>query len=115
MGHMAFDITYRDKDRRVTSGTIHDIIDYRFRVSDGKSTAVVAVGISGAYHDPASALALKRLSHEELVEAAAAWLKSRLDKCECDPFKKTNPDTMIDVPLLIMDYWIEHHAIPDIS
>jgi hypothetical protein len=80
-------------------------IDYRFQVKDGESSAVVVVRITGAFHDPASL-------YEERIEAASAWLKSRIKRQECNPFVSENPDTWIDLPAPVMEFWIEHRSIP---
>lgn len=56
----------------------------------------------------AEALGSKKLSRDELVEAAQAWLRSRIEKGECDPFTRPETDTVIDMPSAVMDYWVEH-------
>lgn len=109
---MDFGITFLDSGRRAREGNLWDVIDYRFRVSSGKLNQEVAVGITGAFHDPAGPLGLKTLSREELTEAATAWLRSRLEKKECDPFSRPTTDSTIDVPSSVMEYWMEHHEIP---
>jgi hypothetical protein len=86
---MMIEITFLDSEpveRRFKNSTLWDVIDYPFRVSDGKSSRTVKVGITGQFHDPAEALGLKKLSRAEMVDAASSWLRSRLDKGECDPF-----------------------------
>ena len=108
----AFEITFLDSGRRAKDGKLWDVIDYRFRVSNGQQNEEVAVGITGVFHDPAGPLGLKELSREELIEAATAWLRSRLEKGECDPFSHPERDRVIDVPSSVMEYWLEHHAIP---
>jgi hypothetical protein len=109
---MSFEITLLDSGRRTRDGKLWDVIDYRFRVVNGQLNAVVAVGITGVFHDAAGPLGLKTLSREELIEAAAAWLRSRLKKGECDPFGRPESDGLIDVPSSVMEYWMEHHEIP---
>lgn len=108
---MQLDILFLDVDRRTAAGAIWDVIDYRFKVQ-AEATVVVAVGITGQFHDPAPALGNRKLSQSELAEAAAAWLRSRIDRGECDPFNRPGTDTMFDVPTAVMQYWIEHHALP---
>ena len=109
---MSFEITFLDSGRRTRDGKLWDVIDYRFRVSNGQTNREVAVGITGVFHDPAGPLGLKELSREELIEAAGAWLRSRLEKGERDPFTRPESDSMIDVPSSVMEYWMEHRAIP---
>jgi hypothetical protein len=109
---MNFEITFLDSGRRAKEGKLWDVIDYRFRVSNGRRNQVVSVGVTGAFHDPAGPLGLKTLSREELIEAAAAWLRSRLEKGKCEPFSRPESDGLIDVPSSVMEYWMEHHAIP---
>ncbi len=92
--------------------SVFDIIDYPFQVSNGRASCTVRVGITGAYHDPAEALGSKKLSQDERVEAARAWLRSRVEKGECDPFSRPETDTIIDVPSGVMDHWAEHREIP---
>lgn len=108
----AFEITFLDSGRRAKDGKVWDAIDYRFRVSNAQQNQEVAVGITGAFHDPAGPLGLKELSREELIEAAGAWLHSRLEKGECDPFNRPESDSTIDVPSPVMEYWMEQGAIP---
>lgn len=107
-----FEITFLDSSRRAKDGKLWDVIDYRFHVSNGKLNQEVVVGITGAFHDPAGRLGLKELSREELIEAAGAWLPSRLEKGECDPSSRPERDRVIDVRSPVMEYWLEHHAIP---
>lgn len=109
---MNWEITFLNAEHRVRDGKLWDMVDYVFRVSNGKSTQVVAVGITGQFHDPAEAMGAKKLSREELVKAAEDWLRSRLDKGECDPFRRPETDASIDLPSSVMDYWTEHHSIP---
>jgi hypothetical protein len=47
------------------------------------------------------------------VEAARAWLRSRIDKGECDPIRYPERDRYLDVPPGVMDYWKENRSIPD--
>ena len=98
--------------RRTQDGQIFDIIDYPFEVSKDQVSRRVKVGITGTFHDPADALGLKNLSQTDLAEAAAAWLRSRLEKGECDPFARPQTDTVLTVPSSVMDYWVEHREIP---
>jgi hypothetical protein len=109
---MNCDINLVDSGRRMRDNKLWDVIDYRFRVSNGKLNRVVAVGVTGGFHDPAGPLGLKTLSTDEIAEAAAAWLRSRLEKGECDPFSRPESDSTIDVPSPVMEYWMEHRAIP---
>jgi len=110
------DITFDESvpiQRRFKDGKIWDAVDYPFRISDGKSNCVVNVGITGQSHDPAELLGSKGLTKGELVEAARAWLRSRIDKGECDPIRYPERDRYIDVPPGVMDYWTENRSIPD--
>jgi hypothetical protein len=109
---MAYDIAFLGADRRSKDGKLWDVVDYQFEVSGGSRKAIVAVGITGQFHDPAEALGSKKLSKEERVEAASAWLRSRLDKKDCDPFNRPASDSTIDLPSTVMDHWIEHRSIP---
>jgi hypothetical protein len=108
---MSYKMSFLDAERRVKDGQVYAMKDYRFRVSNEESAVIVAVGITQQFHDLPEALGSKKLSLEELTEAAATWLRSRLDKGECDPFNRPG-DRMIDVPPVIMDYWIEKRSIP---
>ena len=105
------EITFLESGRRARDGKLWDVIDYRFRVSKGRLNRVV-VGITGAFHDPAGPLGPKTLSQDELIKAATAWLHSRLEKGECDPFNHPESDSMIDVPSSVMEYWMKHRTIP---
>jgi hypothetical protein len=109
---MFLEIVFVGAGRRMAGGALCDIIDYRFRIKDGGSTAVVAVGITGAFHDPAPALGIKPMLYGERIEAASAWLRSRIDKRECNPFARENADTSIDLPAPALEYWIEYGSIP---
>lgn len=112
---MSWEITFLDEaplERRFKDGKLWDVVDYPFRVSNGQASRTVAVGITGQSHDPSEALGSKKLSRGDLMEAAAAWLRSRLEKHECDPFNHPNTDTMIDVPPPVMEFWLEHRSIP---
>jgi hypothetical protein len=85
---MTIEVSFFDSvpiQHRFKDGKLWNMIDYAFRVSDGNSTCVVNVGITGQFHDPPEALGAKGLTKEELVEAAYAWLRSRIDKGQCDP------------------------------
>lgn len=95
-------------ERRCKNGQLFDVVDYPFQVSNGRVDCTVKVGITGTFHDPAEALGSKKLSRDELVEAAQAWLRSRIEKGECDPFTRPETDTVIDMPSAVMDYWVEH-------
>jgi hypothetical protein len=113
---MTIDIAFLESapiQHRFKDGKIWDVIDYPFRISDGKSTCIVNVGITGQFHDPAEALGSKGLTKGELVEAARTWLRSRIDKGDCDPIAHPERDLYIDVPPGVMDYWAEHRSIPD--
>jgi hypothetical protein len=109
---MAHAVAFLHSNRRSKDGKLWDVIDYQFQVSNGASKVIVAVGITGQFHDPAEALGSKKLSNEARVEAASAWLRSRLETKECDPFNRPQSDCTIDLPPAVMDYWIEHHSIP---
>ena len=109
---ITFEITFVESGRRVRDGKVWDVIDYRFGVSNGQTNREVKVGITGAFHDPAGPLGLKELSREELIEAAEAWLRSRLEKGECNLFNGHEGGSIIDVPSQVMEFWMEHHAIP---
>lgn len=109
---MFFEIVFVGAGRRMAGGASCDIIDYRFRVKDGESTAVVAVGIAGTFHDPAPALGIKPMLYAERIEAASAWLGSRIQKRACNPFASETADTSIDLPAPVMEYWIEYRSIP---
>jgi hypothetical protein len=113
---MTIDITFVESapiQHRFKDGKIWNVIDYPFRISNGKSTCIVNVGITGQSHDPAEALGSKGLTKEELVEAARTWLRSRIDKGDCDPIAHAERDLYIDVPPGVMNYWAEHRSIPD--
>ncbi len=103
---MNFEITFLDSGRRMKDGKLWDVIDYRFRVANGTLDRVVAVGITGTFHDPAGPLDLKTMSQDELINAAAVWLRSRLEKKECDPFSRPTTDSTIDVPSPVIECWI---------
>jgi len=98
--------------RRCVDGQLWDMVDYPFLVSNGEMKYTVKVGITGMFHDPAEALGSKRLSQNELAQAASAWLRSRISKGECDPFGRPQTDCLIEVPSSVMDYWSEHRMIP---
>ena len=98
--------------RRSNNRQVFDIIDYPFQLFNGRVNCTVNVGITGAFHDPAEALGSKKLSQDERIEAAGAWLRSRVEKGECDPFNHPETATAIDVPSAVMDYWVEHREIP---
>lgn len=108
---MSFEIVFLGAARRVGGRAVRNVIDYRFGVTDGKSAAEVAVGITGASHRPAPEWGTKELSLTR-VEAATSWLRSRLARGLCKPFRSNNPDTAIDLPSNVMDYWIENRSIP---
>lgn len=114
---MTIEITFLESlpiQRRFKDGKLWDMIDYPFRVSDGKSSCVVNVGITGQSHDPAETLGSKKLTKADLVEAARAWLRSRIEKGERDPLSHPDRDSFIEVPASVMDYWAEHAAsIPE--
>jgi hypothetical protein len=85
---MTIDIAFLESapiQHRFKDGKIWDVIDYPFRISDGRATHIVNVGITGQFQDPAEALGSKGLTKGELVEAARTWLRSRIDKGNCDP------------------------------
>jgi hypothetical protein len=103
-------LDFRDLQHRVVGGQYVDVVDYLFRVSAGTALQIVAVGITGQFHDPAEALGLKKLSKEERIDAASAWLRSRIAK-GYDPFAEGTPK-VIDFPPAIMEHWIEHREIP---
>src|SRR5258708_38602896 len=112
---MSIDINPLDRNlikRRSTEGKIWDIIDYPFQVSNGTTSCAVDVGITGVFHDPATALGSTKLSQDELVEAASAWLRSGIEKGELDPFDERQTRCTIEVPSSIMDYWSEYREIP---
>ena len=71
----------------------------------------MAVGIPIEFNATAEPLGSKRLSHDELIECAKAWLDSRLEKEECDPFGGPQTNIRIYVPLGVLDYCREEHAI----
>ena len=108
---MPFEIAFLGAARRVGGRAVRDVIDYRFGVTDGRSAAAVTVGITGAYHDRAPGLGIKELSLVR-VEAATSWLRSRLERGLCKPFRSINPDAAIDLPSDVMDYWIENRSLP---
>lgn len=108
---MAIDIKALDRSLIERRGNA-DIIDYPFEVSIGKEVCIVKVGITGAHHDPAEALGLTKLSQPELIQAASEWLHSRIEKMECDPFKRPQADRVITMPSEIVEYWAHHGEIP---
>jgi hypothetical protein len=103
-------LDFLELQHRVAGGQYVDVVDYLFRVSAGTARQIVAVGITGQFHDPAEALGLKKLSKEERIEAAGAWLRSRIAK-GYDAFAE-GPPQIIDLPPAIMEHWIEHGEIP---
>lgn len=103
-------LDFLELQHRVTGGQFIDVVDYLFRVSAGTARQIVAVGITGQFHDPAEALGLKKISKEERIEAASAWVRSRIAK-GYDPLAEGTPKT-IDLPPAIMEHWIEHREIP---
>jgi hypothetical protein len=103
-------LDFLELQHRVVRGQFLDVVDYLFRVSAGTARQIIAVGITGQFHDPAEALGIKKLSKEERIDAASAWLHSRMAK-GYDPFVEGTPKT-IDLPPAIMEYWIEHREIP---
>jgi len=98
--------------RRQRNGHLFDVIEYPFLVSDDRVSSTVWVGITGACHDLATALGSKKLSQDDLVQAANAWLRSRVEKRECDPFSGPASDMTIDLPPGVTDYWTEYREIP---
>jgi hypothetical protein len=113
---MDYEIKFLDSspvERRFKDGKVWDVIDYPFQVTERRSSCTVLVGITGQFHDPADALGSKKLTRAELIEAAKAWLRSRLEKGECDPFTRPDTDTFIDLPSGVMEFWIDHRSIPD--
>ena len=103
-------LDFLELQHRVMCGQFVDVVDYLFRVSAGTARQIIAVGITGQFHDLAEALGLKKLSKEERIHAASAWLRSRMAK-GYDPFAEGTPKT-IDLPPAIMEHWIEHREIP---
>lgn len=103
-------LDFLELQHRVVGGQFFDVVDYVFRVSAGTARQIIAVGITGQFHDPAEALGTKKLSKEERIDAASAWLRSRIAK-GYNPFAE-GTDKTIDLPPAIMDHWIEHHEIP---
>ena len=108
---MPFEIVFLGAARRVGGRAVRDVIDYRFGVTDGRSAAAVTVGITGAYHDGAPGLGIKELTLAR-VEAATSWLRSRLERGLCKPFRSINPDAALDLPSNVMDYWIQNRSLP---
>jgi hypothetical protein len=98
--------------RRTKDGQIYDIIDYPFQVSNGQEKCVVNVGITGMFHDPAEAIGSKKLSQDELVQAASDWLRFLIRRGKYDPFKNAESDFTVSIPADVMDYWAEHREIP---
>ena len=112
---LTIDIEFIDKaeiQRRSRDGMIFDIIDYPFQVRQAQVSRIVKVGVTGVWHDPAGALGIERLTQDELIEAARAWLTSRIEKGECDPLSELGTDLSIDLPSTVMEYWVEHRQIP---
>jgi len=99
-------------ERRCADGGPLDIIDYPFEVSKEGGVATVKVGISGLFHDPADATGSKKLRSEERFQAASDYLRSRIERGECDPWNRPSTDCTIEVPSLVMDHWSEHGEIP---
>ena len=95
---------------RVVGGQFFDVVNYLFRVSAGTVRQIIAVGITGQFHDPAEALGIKKVSKEERIDAASAWLRSRIVK-GYDPLADGTPKT-IDLPPSIMDHWVAYREIP---
>jgi hypothetical protein len=102
---MTIEITFLD-DPPVRRRCDAEILDHYFRVSRGQSSCIVVIGISGP------ARFGKTLSSNELIEAASALLRCRLDNGYCDPFSHPETDSMIDLTPAIMDHWIEHRSFP---
>lgn len=98
--------------RRTKDGQIFDIIDYPFEVSNGPKKCVVYVGITGMFHDPANTLGSKKLSQDDLVQAARDWLRFVINNGRYDPFQQPQADFTISIPSDVMDYWAEHREIP---
>jgi|ERR1700719_3248149 len=106
-----YQIDFLEAKQRIRDGNYYDVVDYFFSVSNGELRRVVAVGLTGQFHDPAEALGLKRMTKIDRIEAASSWLRSRIDK-GYDPFSEPTPQTY-DMPSPIVEYWIEHHSIPE--
>lgn len=99
--------------RRQRNGQLFDVIEYPFCVSNGEISQTVWVGITGQAHDLATAFGAQRLSQDELIEAAKAWLVSRTEKGADDLFSSPDTDAFTDIPPALMSYWTEHRHIPN--
>jgi len=104
-------VRFVDKARRTLDGQIFDIIDYTFEVSRAGEQCMVNVGITGGWHDEIADLH-RKLTREELVEAARKWLESRINK-GYDPLLAPSPERVMTIPSGVMDFYVNHWNIPD--
>jgi len=84
-----------------------DVVDYVFRVSNGKSYRDVSVGITGQAINPVGKPPRPK---EVLTKVAKAWLGLQLQR-GFDPFNL--PSARVpDVPTAVVDHWIDHGELP---
>jgi hypothetical protein len=98
--------------RRTKDGQIFDVIDYPFQLSNGNEKCTINVGITGMFHDPAEAVGSRRLSQEELVQAAGEWLRRAITEGQYDPFKPDSPFSVV-IPSPVLEYWAQYREFPD--
>jgi hypothetical protein len=95
-------IAYEYRTNRTEAGSHMDYVDYRFRVHKGSEVFVVAVGITGIWHEPIPRLS-RTLCELELSEIAREWLTEQLQR-GYDPFRGPN---RLDIPSETMESYVK--------